>query len=135
MEACQINFQAVAVAAFMRVILVFLWWSPLLFLDPWLNLTGNTRKTMRSGMVMGTVFAVVGSFVMAIVLAYAIRRFLAQSVMEGAAIGFFIWLGFVAVTMLSSVVYERKPFKLFLINSGFQLTALLFMGMILAVWH
>ncbi|MGO9020034.1 MAG: DUF1761 domain-containing protein [Syntrophobacteraceae bacterium] len=131
----QINFPAVLVAALARVIVVFLWWSPLLFLNPWMKLTGNTRETMKSGMVKGTVFAVAGSFVMAAVLDCAIQKAPAQSTGAGAAEGFLIWLGFVAVTMLSPVIYERKPFRLFLINSGFQLAALVCMGMILAAWR
>jgi len=129
------NFQAVFVAALARVIIVLLWWSPLLFLNPWMELTGNTRETMKSGMMRGTVFAVVGSFVMALVLDYAILKATVQSAAAGAAAGFLIWVGFVAVTMLSPVIYERKPFPLFLINSGFQLAALLAMGMILAAWR
>jgi uncharacterized membrane protein len=135
MEGLQINFPAVVVAALARVVLVSLWWSPLLFLNPWMKLTENTRETMKSGMAKGTAFAIAGSIVMAVVLDYVLQRVQARSTAEGAAAAFLLWLGFVAVTMLSSVIYERKPFRLFLINCGFQITALLIMGEILAVWH
>jgi hypothetical protein len=112
MQEFQINFPAVFAASFAGVILVFLWWSPLLFLNPWMKLTGHTRETMKPGMVKGTVFAIAGSFVMAVVLDYAVQKAHVQSAAVGAAAGFLVWLGFVAVTMLSPVIYEGKPFRL-----------------------
>jgi hypothetical protein len=54
--------------------------------------------------------------------------------MQGAAVGFFNWLGFVAVATLGSVTFEKRPFKLYLINNGFLLLAPLLMGPLLAVW-
>jgi uncharacterized protein DUF1761 len=53
---------------------------------------------------------------------------------QGAAVGFFNWLGFVATGMLTVTLYEKRPAKLFWINSGFQMISLLIMGVIVAVW-
>ena len=53
---------------------------------------------------------------------------------QGAAVGFFNWLGFIATTTLGVMVYERRPFGLYLITNGWQLLALVVMGAILAVW-
>jgi len=50
------------------------------------------------------------------------------------AVGFFNWLGFVAVVTIGTVTYLRKPFQLFLIQNGYLLLSLLAMGAILAVW-
>jgi hypothetical protein len=51
----------------------------------------------------------------------------------GMKVGFAMWLGFVATVQLTDTLFGRKPFKLFLINTGYQLTCYLVMGAILAV--
>jgi hypothetical protein len=40
----------------------------------------------------------------------------------------------IAVTSFSAMLYEHRPFTLWLIGNGYQLIALLIMGAILAVW-
>jgi hypothetical protein len=58
----------------------------------------------------------------------------AQGAASGAAVGFFSWLGFIAATMLSQVIYGHRPSGIYPINSGFLLVALLIMGAILGAW-
>ena len=52
----------------------------------------------------------------------------------GAVVGFMNWLGFLAFLQLGVVTYEKKPFSLFLINTGYQLVTLVVMGAILSRW-
>ncbi len=97
-------------------------------------MTGITEEQMKAGMGKALVVDFVGSLVMAFVLVHVIRYAGATTVLQGLAVGFFCWLGFVAVTTISTVTYERKPFKLFLLSNGYLLISLLAMGAILAVW-
>jgi hypothetical protein len=127
-----ISFTAIGLATLSRAGLVALWWSPALFLHRWLKLTQQTPEAVRSTMLGGTVFALAGSLVMAIVFDSVLVRIGIETIPCGALAGLAIWLGFVMPPMLSSVVYEKKSFELFLINSGFQLVALIVMGAILA---
>ena len=71
---------------------------------------------------------------MAFVLVHAVHYAGATSAAQSAAVGFFNWLGFIAVTMFMTTLYEKRPFKLLLINNGFQLLSLLVMGALVAVW-
>ena len=48
--------------------------------------------------------------------------------------GFWLWLGFVATTQLSTVIFEERNFGLYLLNVGYQLVACLVCGAVLAVW-
>jgi hypothetical protein len=50
-------------------------------------------------------------------------------------VGFICWLGLIAAPMFPQGIYEGRPFKLFAINAGYWLIALLGTGAILAVWH
>ena len=89
---------------------------------------------MKERIAQALAVDILGSFVMAFVLVQAIRYAGAVTVPHGMAVGFWTWLGFVAVSTIGTVTFERKPFKLFLLNNGYTLLSLLIMGAILAVW-
>ena len=129
-----IHLSAVLVAAIARMVIGAVWYSPALFVKPWYRLTGVTEAQMKAGMAKALVVDFVGSLLMAFVLAHVIRFGGATTVLQGLAVGFFIWLGFVAVVTIGTVTFERKPFQLFLLNNGYLLLSLLAMGAILAVW-
>jgi hypothetical protein len=134
MQEFPINYLAVLVAGIARMALGSLWYSPVLFLKQWLRLQNMTPEDMKPGFPKAIAVDVVGSLVMAFVLVHAVHYAGAATAPQGAAVGFFNWLGFVAVVTLAMNVYERKPLALFFINNGFQLIALVIMGVILAVW-
>ena len=75
----------------------------------------------------------IANFVMAFVVVHAVHAG-AVNAGQGAAVGFFNWLGFIASVMLMLTLYEKRPVKLWWINSGFQLISLLIMGAIVAIW-
>ena len=134
MREIPIHFFALLGAVVAKMAIGALWYSPALFVKPWLKLSGITEKQMKEGMGKALVVDFVGSFLMAFVLVHAIRYAGAATALQGLAVGFFNWLGFVAVVTIGTVTYERKPFKLFLLNNGYFLISLLAMGAILAVW-
>lgn len=57
----------------------------------------------------------------------------ATSIGAGISVGFWAWLGFVATVTLASVLYERRPMSLYILNNGYQLVSLAIMGAILAI--
>ncbi len=134
MQPVPIHFAAFAVATIAKFAIGWLWYSPLMFMRQWKTLSGVTEETMKTG--MGTAIAIWfgGSLVMAFVLAHAVFYAGAHGPAQGAAVGFFNWLGFVLVTMLDDYAAEKTPFKLVAIKSGNQLVGLIVMGMILATW-
>ena len=52
----------------------------------------------------------------------------------GAVLGLWVWLSFLATSMLGSVLGDGKPFALYLINVAHYLVVLVVMGAILGVW-
>jgi hypothetical protein len=89
---------------------------------------------MNARMPMLLVVDFLGALVMAFVLVHAVHYAGAVGITQGAVVGFFIWLGFVATVTLGITLYEKKPFALFVITNGWQLISLMVMGAILAVW-
>ena len=135
MREFAINYLAIVAAVVVRMALGALWYSPLLFVRPWMETVGRTEAEIRAGLPRAVVSDAIGSFIMAFVLVQAVRYASAHTAILGAAVGFFNWLGFVAVVTINAVVHEGRPFRHFLINNGYQLISLLLMGAILAAWR
>jgi len=131
-----INYVAVLGAAIADMVLGFLWYG-LLFSKKWMELMKIDLKKME-GMKkgMGKKYAVtfISSLVMAFVLAHFVDFASAGTAMQGAQVGFWAWLGFIATQTLGSVLWEGKSEELYFLNNAYHLISLLVMGVILAVW-
>ncbi len=135
----RINYPAVFVSALAYWALGALWYSPLLFERPFIALKGWTPEqveAVRAASHVGEVGAALAvSLLTAYVLAHFVRFTGAEDARMGALAGFWLWLGFVATTNLSTVLFEGRPLGLYLINDGYHLAGLLGMGAMLAAWR
>lgn len=134
MQHFTINYLALVVAAVTKISIGMVWYSPLLFGAAWSKLTNCTPDQMKSRMPKLLVGDLLSTFVMAFVLVHAVHYAGANSAALGAAVGFFNWLGFIATISFTLTSYERRPWRLFLINNAFQLISLLAMGAVVAAW-
>jgi hypothetical protein len=90
---------------------------------------------MRKGAGKLYLMALIASLVSAFVLAKVVDVTTVSRPFYGMKIGFAMWLGFVTTVQFTAKLFEKKPFKLYLINTGYQLVCYLAMGAILAVWR
>ena len=140
MEFMGVNLLSVLAAAIATMILGFLWYSPLLFAKPWTVAMGydpNDKAKMDemrkgAGKLYGITF--VASLISAFVLAKIIDVTTVNSALYGMKIGFAVWLGFVTTVQLTSTLFKKRPIRLYLIDTGYQLVCYLVMGAILAKW-
>ena len=131
-----INYLAVIAAAVAVIGTGMLWYGPL-FGKPWMELMGFTPESMkRMKMKPGTAMTLssFASLVMVYVLAHFAAALSAEDALSSLALAFLIWFGFIATTMVNSVIYEEKPWKLYLINLGYYFVALLVASVIIALW-
>ena len=128
------NFWAVLVSALIQWVIGALWYS-LLFAKPWMALTGHTPGERPKGAVFAMATSFVGSLILSFILAHMVIWHEASTWRRGAFIGGICWLGFIAVPLFCEKLYEQRPFKLFAINAGYWLVALLCSGVVLAVWR
>ena len=135
MQEIAINYGALVVAALIRIVVAALWFSPFAFMESWRAIVGLDVKTMNAGMPRAIATDVVGSLVMAFVLVHAVVYAGAATIGQGAAVGLFNWLGFIAVIQLSETMHENRPLRYLLITTGYNLIALVLMGALLAVWR
>jgi Protein of unknown function (DUF1761) len=134
MQEFAVNYWAVLVAGLARFVVGMVWYAPPVLGRPWQAIVKLGPDQMRAGIARAIVVDLIGSVIMAWVLVHAVHYAGAASWAQGAAVGFFNWLGFVGVVTLSMGFYEQRPLRLFLINNGYQLLTLLVMGAIVAVW-
>jgi hypothetical protein len=140
MEFMGVNLLSVLAAAIATMILGFLWYSPILFAKPWTVAMGydpNDKAKMDemrkgAGKLYGITFVAI--LLSAFVLAKIIDVATVTSAFYGMKIGFAVWLGFVTTVQLTSMLFKRRPIKLYLIDTGYQLVCYLVMGAILAKW-
>ena len=135
----KINYPAVFVSALAYWMLGALWYSPLLFASPFISLKGWTPEQLeavRAASHAGEIGAALAvSLLTAYVLAHFVRFTGAETAASGGLAGFWLWLGFVVTTNLSTVIFEGRPLGLYLINNGYHLAGILGMGALLAVWR
>ena len=129
-----VNFLAVVVATVVAYVIAFVWYA-VIFRKQWMQLTGITEMKPSPKNV---VLVLVGTFIMSYVLDHSIafgNAYVQTSgVSGGLQGGFFNWLGFVAPVTLMNVLYEKRSWKLWLLDNGFWLVSLLVMGAILSSW-
>lgn len=134
-----VNYLAVVLAAVAFMILGFLWYSPILFAKPWMRLKGYSADELkREQSKMGPLYGV--SFLMALLTAYVLYHIMAFSqsyydypeLMTGLTSAFWVWLGFIFPTQVTSQIFGEKKWKLLAIDTGYQLAGVLIMGIVLA---
>lgn len=132
-----INYAAVLVSAIASTVVGALWYSPLLFGKLWMRLSGFSGAAMPEKSDVAKLYA--ASFMADIVTAGAVAILINAvntfTVGEGLSLALLVWLGFVATTTLGTVLWERKPIALYILNNAFKLVSILIMAVILSVWQ
>lgn len=139
-----INYPAMVSAAVAAFVIGGLWYGPV-FGKQWMTLMGITKESMEAqknkGVAKSYILMFAGSLVMAYVLSLVITSmapYLATmgtlGAAAGAQIGLWMWLGFVMPVTMGSVLWENRPWKLWILNTGYYVVTLAVMGAILASW-
>jgi hypothetical protein len=131
----RVNYLAILVSAVIWWVIGALWYSPVLFGNRWMQITGMTGE-MAAQMSPFLVYAMplVAYLIACYVLAYAVGYANARSAGSGAMVGFWNWLGFVGAIMFVTIGFQNKPMTLWVIDAGYDLVGMLISGIILAVW-
>jgi Protein of unknown function (DUF1761) len=141
MHMLGVNVYAVLVAALATMVLGFLWYSPLLFANPWMVLMGHDPNDkakiaeMQKSAVPSYAISLVASALSAIVLGKIIAVAHVTTALFGMKIAFAVWLGFVTTVQLTNALFMRQRAKLYAINTGYQLACYVAMGAILGAWR
>ena len=140
-----INFIAVIAAVVVSFLFGWLWYGPL-FGKTWAKLMKMRmdHKPDPKVMMRGMGLTLLGTFLMAYVLAHAIEVWRPSvwgvgadgpSYLYGFFSGFFTWIGYFIPMLLGTVAWEGKSWSLFGLNAAYHLLNLQIIAMILAYWR
>jgi len=135
-----VNLWAVLTSVVISVILGTLWYGPL-FGKSWMHMMGITQEKMedmkksgQAAMRMSYGIMIVSSLITTYVLAYILKSFAIGDASSAIQFAVLVWLGFIGTIMTGIVSWEGKPWKLWLINSGYHLVNLAIASWILVSW-
>lgn len=130
----ELNYLAIVLAALSTFLLGGLWYSPAVFGKAWMKENGFTEESLKGGN-MAKIFGL--AFILALISAINLAMFMGpeKDVSMGAAYGFAAGFGWVTTFVGTHYLFERKSFKLFLINAGYSIVALTVMGVIIVAMN
>jgi hypothetical protein len=132
------NWFAIVSAALAALVIGFVWYSPLLFANAWMQAHAFSpekltamRKTAPRSYGLTFLCFVLMAFVMHIFTGHLGAR----TAGSGAIWAFHAWLGFAFPIGLTAHLYSDKPLAAFLIDTSYQLVYMTAMGAILGGWN
>ena len=126
-----INYLAVLAAWIVHIVMGLLWFRPEVFGNEWSKLTGKELKPAKQWLVPG----LLGHLLMILVLVILIKLTHSDTGLSGLGIGLLAWIGFVVPMESGELVWEKIPFRLFLLRTGNQLIGIAASGFILGAWQ
>jgi hypothetical protein len=128
-----ISLVPIIAAGVASVILGWIWFHPKLFGTAYMaGMTPEMQAQGKKRMPISVICTLLASMLVAWVMAFvgnALNEFV--DVIGAIELGVWLWLGFIAPSMLGSVLWEQKSFKLYLINSLYWLVNLIVIAIVL----
>lgn len=135
MDVTEFNVPAVLVAAVLPFLLGGLWYSPLMFGNSWMTENGLTEEELDDGR-QGLIFGL--SFLFFLIMSANLAAFLATpetTLAFGLMAGLLAGFGWVALGIAVIALFERRSWKVILINGGYMVTAFVIMGAVIGIWR
>jgi hypothetical protein len=130
-----INWLSVIAGTIISLLLGMVWYSPAVFRTAWMRLS-KVKPSADDLSKMHYTFlgaALVG-FTLSFGMAWIVAVNKPLSFVAGMYKGLWPWLFFIVPTHFSGVLWEKKPFALFLIQAGYYATFLGLLGGLMALW-
>src|ERR1700683_5823440 len=130
-----INWLAVLAAAVSSFVLGGLGYSKALFGRAWMSATNLSDAALAKGN-MAKIFGL--SLLFAVIMAANLAAFLAEpktTASWGATAGFLAGFGWVALSIATIALFERRSWKYMLINGGYMTVSFVVMGLIIGAWR
>lgn len=143
LENIPVYYPGILIAAVVYFVLGMIWYAPDIFGNQWKQelekKDGSFSLPERHQSIFSRIFAYMGEFILSLIIAYILSLFLriirADEYMEGIIIAFWIWIGFIATTHFSAVLWGRKTLKNFFIHSSFILLGLIAMALVIIFFN
>lgn len=133
MDPAKLNYLAIVAAAVSAFVVGGAWYSKALFATAWLKETGLSEAELAKrhpAKVFGP------AFLLTLLMAFNLAAFIGTEATLGFAVAASLaaGLGWVALAMGVTYLFEARSLKLWLIDAGYQVVAFLVMGLIIGAW-
>jgi len=137
MNNSKTNHLAVIVSAVVYFIIGGLWFGGI-FSQAWLNAVGKSMEELqKTTMPEGALYTL--AFIAALTLNYTLNALLnrggKQSVAEGIKMAICLWIGIVVTTAGPIFMFSGASLRLFLLDTGYPLVAMIISGAIIGAWR
>lgn len=125
---------SIIAAGVASTIIGYIWYLPKIFGNAWMRMAGITPEMQEAGkrrIIANTIIAFLASTFAAWVMSYVGVFWGVYDIPHALQLGFWCWAGFVATTMLGSVLWDHKPFALYCIHAGYWLVSFMAMAVIM----
>lgn len=131
-----LKYAAILACAVANFAIGWAWYSPMLFMKPWLKAIGKKPSQLKTDGMAGMMAGwFVGSFLSALTIAYLMHVSHAEDTVAALRITWAGWIGLTAAAASGDYLAQRRGFPLFAINMGELLVAFSVDAVILANWH
>ena len=130
----EVNLLPILVAGVVSILIGWIWYHPKVFGSAWMRMSNITPEMAERGkkrMPLVALIGLIAAMLVAWVMSYIGILLGVYDIVGAVVLGFWCWVGFVAPTMLGMVLWEQKPFRLYLINALYWLVAFVSMAVIL----
>ncbi len=130
------NIWSVLVGFVSNMVIGSLWYSPVLFGNKWLELTGRkaediSKEDARKSMTLSMIPGVLSIVLLALILGVANSTTMADALVLGSLVS----AGIIGMSNLNQVFFEGRPFKLILLNTGYSFVAMNIAALIITFWR
>jgi hypothetical protein len=127
-----VNFIPVMAAAVGQWVLGALWYSPVLFGRMARSGAPEDAKAADKRWALSMLLTFAANISVSVVLLHMILLNGIIGLKGGAKFGFVVGLGLIAAPMLATYIYEKRPLRLFAVNAGYWIVALMFSSAFMA---
>ncbi len=134
----EINYIAVLLATLSSMVVGSIWYTPKVFGNRWMKLSGVTPSGDAKDAIAPIVVTLIVSFITAWVLAGA--AFIAYAFYGGSFLvnalvtAVILWAGFTAARFITHDAFDKRPAALTVLNIAHELVTVLVMALIIGVW-
>jgi hypothetical protein len=126
-----VNLWAVLAAGVANIVTCLVLYLPKLFGNAWVRLTGKSLNPARQWIPVGFAGHILNAFALAVIVV----MFNATTLIQGIEIALLGWIGFFIPVETGEMVWDKIPFRLFLIRAGIMLVAECVTAIILVIWR
>ena len=134
----QVNYLAVVLAMLSSLVVGSIWYAQKVFGNTWAKLAkidmGKDRGSVFKPIATTIVVSLITAYVLAHVAYLSNHLFENSFLQDSLMTAFWMWLGFTAARFITHDVFEGRPVKLTVLNTGNEFVTIMVMGLVIGLF-